>query len=44
MHRQHYTEAGLEHTKSFESHQVQKYLMCNQNMFMKSKLRAKFSN
>jgi hypothetical protein len=29
-HHQNYTEAGLEYTTNFESHQVQKYLTCNQ--------------
>jgi hypothetical protein len=43
-HDQNYTKAGLEYTTNFESHQVQKYLTCNQNMLMKWKLRAKFSN
>ena len=43
-HHQNYTEVGLEYTTNFESHQVQKYLTCNQNMLMKWKLRAKFSN
>ena len=33
-----------EYTTNFESHQAQKYLTCNQNMLMKSKLIAKFSN
>ena len=31
-HHQNYTEVGLEYTTNFESHQVQKYLTCNQNM------------
>ena len=44
FHHQNYTKAGLEYTTNFESHQVQKYLTCNQNMLMKSKLIAKFSN
>ena len=39
-----FTKAGFEYTTNFESHQVQKYLTCNQNMLMKSKLIAKFSN
>ena len=39
-----YIKAGLEYTTNFESHQVEKYLTCNQNMLMKSKLIAKFSN
>jgi hypothetical protein len=43
-HHQNYAKAGLEYTTNFESHQVQKYLTCNQNMLMKSKLIAKFSN
>jgi hypothetical protein len=45
-HHQNYTEAGLEYiyTTNFESHQMQKYLTCNQNMLMKWKLKAKFSN
>ena len=43
-HHQNYTKAGLEHTTNFESHQVQKYLTCNQNMLMKSKLIATFSH
>ena len=43
-HRQNYTKAGLEYTTNFESHQVQKYLTCNQNMLMKSKLIDRFSN
>jgi hypothetical protein len=34
-HHQNYTEAGLVYTSNFESHQVQKYLTCNQNMLMK---------
>jgi hypothetical protein len=43
-HHQNYTEAGLEYTTNVESHQVQTHLTCNQNMLMKWKLRAKFSN
>jgi hypothetical protein len=43
-HHQNYTKAGLEYKTNFESHEVQKYLTCNQNMLMKSKLLAKFSN
>jgi hypothetical protein len=31
-HHQNYTEAGLEYTTNFESHQVQKCLTCNQNI------------
>ena len=43
-HHQNYTKAGLEYTTNFESHQVQKYLTCNQNMLTEWKLIAKFSN
>ena len=34
----------LEYTTNFKSHEVQKFLTCNQNVLIKWKLRAKLSN